>query len=84
MIVFPISQEVDYAVLMYFHTYPRGTFHNLYTTRLCSLASLGYTCGMGHLLSRLLPHLAHLRRALRFVFSTELNLQFLKVIKSSR
>ena len=36
-IVFPISQEVDYAVLMHFHTYPRGTFHNLYTTRLCSL-----------------------------------------------
>ena len=37
MIVFPISQEVDYADLKYLHTYPRGTFHNLYTTRLCSL-----------------------------------------------
>ena len=37
MIVFPISQEVDYAVLTYLRMYPRGTFHSLYTTRLCSL-----------------------------------------------
>ena len=40
MIVFPISQEVDYAVLMHFYTYPRGTFHNLYATRLRSLITL--------------------------------------------
>lgn len=40
MIVFPISQEVDYGNLTYFHMHPRRTFHNLYTTRLCSLITL--------------------------------------------